>query len=702
MDLHPSGTGRLLPGAMLLLLLLPAARGHAQDHSALVDELLQAPRLTRQAAVVALLSRPSRPLAPRDIQPLLAPGAPWSAQIAGARISAARRDPALFPLMFQAFLMAKARGLLPEDPDIYRRLLLGIFTLDAEDLAARIREAKFDGLLTVALAEMAVCWQEGARRTKLELPAPLRRDLEPLLEQHTRAWLMARLTEGRRGMNSLRSDAGNTAFALIHELVQLTLAAVVVSGEGPLAAAAAAAAIPCRAERETMTAMGQVLRAAQPPPPAAGMARLHRLIHQQLAGVAPRRLLDPQPLLDHVPQDLRAAPARSSSPMVQGHVPSSPLRLLNAPLLVAALGALLLLLLLLRARVRSPWPLRGAAVVLLLLLLPAAEGALSLVGIKPLAHTRSCLDPRIQDMPLFKRGRAGAPGGARTAGKAGSSRLSELSRAKPPGSLRVFAMGASSVFGLSYLEEEAWPGVLRHRLERTTGGRRVQVFNLGRVGAVSDEIFHWTLEALAYQPDLLIFMLGHNDYANAVRAKQLQRWPAEAWRTRFMSERWSLSTLLHRGNKALREARLYPQDGPSAIASGEVSSRLRPVLTATILQENLIRAAAAARRHGVEVLWLLQGQNERLCRRGTASGAASPEPGCFPPEIHQAVLRAAGWHGDPVVDPIPDLRRAGGGLAGDTIYYDFIHPTALGHAVIGEAVAPAALDILRRRASSPL
>jgi lysophospholipase L1-like esterase len=56
-----------------------------------------------------------------------------------------------------------------------------------------------------------------------------------------------------------------------------------------------------------------------------------------------------------------------------------------------------------------------------------------------------------------------------------------------------------------------------------------------------------------------------------------------------------------------------------------------------------------------------------------------------------------------VVDGAAAIRSHAGGTAqaGFPYFYDTIHPTRLGHAVLGEAIAPAAFEILDHRSNRP-
>jgi hypothetical protein len=83
----------------------------------------------------------------------------------------------------------------------------------------------------------------------------------------------------------------------------------------------------------------------------------------------------------------------------------------------------------------------------------------------------------------------------------------EVSREKPPGTIRIVAMGASVAFGWTVPNEESYPGHLERRLNaRAAGtGTRFEVLNFGVGGyATRDEVAALEGKALALDPDLVI------------------------------------------------------------------------------------------------------------------------------------------------------------------------------------------------------
>jgi lysophospholipase L1-like esterase len=83
---------------------------------------------------------------------------------------------------------------------------------------------------------------------------------------------------------------------------------------------------------------------------------------------------------------------------------------------------------------------------------------------------------------------------------------------KPPGTLRVFALGASTTFGLRVAHEAAFPALIGDRLEALMGADRpVEVVNLGCPGCGSTHVLGIAKTVLGYDPDLLLVYMGENE-----------------------------------------------------------------------------------------------------------------------------------------------------------------------------------------------
>ncbi len=85
---------------------------------------------------------------------------------------------------------------------------------------------------------------------------------------------------------------------------------------------------------------------------------------------------------------------------------------------------------------------------------------------------------------------------------------------KPPNTLRVLTLGASSTFGYHDKDEETYPYLLEQRLNRNAGPERFEVINLGMPHLHSWEIRAlFEREGLPLKPDVVTFYEGINDSA---------------------------------------------------------------------------------------------------------------------------------------------------------------------------------------------
>jgi len=82
---------------------------------------------------------------------------------------------------------------------------------------------------------------------------------------------------------------------------------------------------------------------------------------------------------------------------------------------------------------------------------------------------------------------------------------------KEQGAFRVVALGGSTVYGTP-IPEFGIVAMLEHELEQMLDGARLDLINLGKPGADSQAVLARLRQALAAQPDLVIVLMGHNEY----------------------------------------------------------------------------------------------------------------------------------------------------------------------------------------------
>ena len=89
------------------------------------------------------------------------------------------------------------------------------------------------------------------------------------------------------------------------------------------------------------------------------------------------------------------------------------------------------------------------------------------------------------------------------------ARAAPFAASKQRGVVRVFCLGASTVFGDKLPSAEAFPSILAKRL---AARGRFEVINLGQNGAASPDLVRLVQEVVRYGPDLLLVYAGHNEF----------------------------------------------------------------------------------------------------------------------------------------------------------------------------------------------
>jgi len=103
-------------------------------------------------------------------------------------------------------------------------------------------------------------------------------------------------------------------------------------------------------------------------------------------------------------------------------------------------------------------------------------------------------------------------GGAVVSGRAGRG---VPARSASGDTFRILCLGDSNTYGGGVERWEAYPARLEDTLNRAAGGRRFVVTNLGVPGTNSAQLLHRLPTYIAsYTPDLLIVLIGVNDYWN--------------------------------------------------------------------------------------------------------------------------------------------------------------------------------------------
>jgi lysophospholipase L1-like esterase len=406
--------------------------------------------------------------------------------------------------------------------------------------------------------------------------------------------------------------------------------------------------------------------------------------------------------------------------------PRSPLR--QHLLLIVSGPAFCLLILWFGIRCQSRWTRRLAALGLGLAILLSLEGLLRLLSLEPAPS------------PLFRfNGFDAAPLSSR-------DRSGETWLETPGGSMRhqvfsqdfdgdrVVVLGASSVHGSHYLAEEAFAAQLEQRLQ-VDAARPVEVLNMGIGGTLSDGIRATGLQALDNQADLLIIYYGHNEVGQFVQLERFAQVDPDALSTRIALSGTALGRLL-------QDLLHRPADGSlsgagEAVFSGQPPSREEvdrlKALAVHNFRWNLSLLLDAAGRKGVPVILCQVATNyrfshlnplseagpgdqldlDRLVQQAEAHAQAgrpveardtwqtaidrSASPREVSSSIRQATEELAEAHAVTLVDIQEHFYQGSpDGLGVSGLFWDDLHPTVEGHALISEALLGPAQTLLNR------
>lgn len=86
---------------------------------------------------------------------------------------------------------------------------------------------------------------------------------------------------------------------------------------------------------------------------------------------------------------------------------------------------------------------------------------------------------------------------------------------KPPGMKRIFCLGESTMAGFPYDFNATAPSLLRDLLRDQLPGVPIEIINVGLSAVGSTIVRDFLGEILDYEPDLLIFYVGHNEFYGA-------------------------------------------------------------------------------------------------------------------------------------------------------------------------------------------
>lgn len=238
---------------------------------------------------------------------------------------------------------------------------------------------------------------------------------------------------------------------------------------------------------------------------------------------------------------------------------------------------------------------------------------------------------------------------------------------KPDGVIRVAAIGTSSTFG--YLAKEPYPirieGLLREQ------GLPVEVLVAAWPGSSGTRQLAFLENViLGFRPDVLMVSLFYND------SYQLSMIDELGYARRVTDPGFERSWLGERRDRAAADrARRAFGEGGDVVRSLTASMDVPP----PVAFERILREfAEIARREGLALLFVKE-------------PTAGERP--WRDEFYAVMDRVAADAGAPCADPTPTIEARGG----RRLFFDIVHPTDEGHAVLAEHLLPYVRRLVRER-----
>lgn len=268
----------------------------------------------------------------------------------------------------------------------------------------------------------------------------------------------------------------------------------------------------------------------------------------------------------------------------------------------------------------------------------------------------------------------------------------EHERVKPPGVVRIAAIGDSITFGNGVRRDASWPKHLETLLDerRAADGVRFEVLNLGIPGYNIEQVVErLRTEALPFDPDLVIYGYALNDpqsssiEADALRTLQdAYRGSTDAglghWLAHSRLFLLSRQVAFERAKPELIRARPPRDPGFEAEKSGTSARYFREIHTegesAARLRRGLDALAAVAAEHHLPVLVVI------FPLFGDTDGGLESLA-----DLHELVRAEATQRGFAVVDLLPVYATAKRAFGTD-LAVDFMHPNPLGQRVAANAL----------------
>ena len=172
----------------------------------------------------------------------------------------------------------------------------------------------------------------------------------------------------------------------------------------------------------------------------------------------------------------------------------------------------------------------------------------------------------------------------------------------PPGTRRILVFGGSAVYGWPYDGRFSFSAWLDAGFDELPGGKAVEIINLGAPGYGSRRVAALVDEALAFAPDTVLVLTGHNEVLESEFSETVLDLPEGLLATHlFLLKNLRLyGTMLHLGRSLGSSETPAAEGRESTLPRTYDANRTR--ITEAAFEANLTRIVKACRERGVEVV----------------------------------------------------------------------------------------------------
>lgn len=183
---------------------------------------------------------------------------------------------------------------------------------------------------------------------------------------------------------------------------------------------------------------------------------------------------------------------------------------------------------------------------------------------------------------------------------------------KPAGTVRIFLVGESAAKGYPQPRNLSMSAFLQEMLQAAWPGRTVETINLGTTAVASFPLVYQVRDALRYDPDLILFYVGNNEFFGAYGTGSLDaagRLPPRALRALRALRGTALFQTLNNALRRKSDSSQTLMEQMMGRAAIPPDSPLRAA-AARNLEENLVAMLAQARAAGVPAIVCTTASNE--------------------------------------------------------------------------------------------